>query len=70
LSVRATEEACIYLEHELFADDGKRSLPEIMKTSYCGRFPGRWDDVTTDAGTVWSLVRATLGTHKVPLPEE
>ena len=70
LSVRATEEACIYLEHELFAEDGKRSLPEIMKTSYCGRFPGRWDDVTTDAGTVWGLVRATLGTHKVPLPEE
>ncbi|MEO8550876.1 MAG: MoxR family ATPase [Kofleriaceae bacterium] len=70
LSVRATEEACVYLEHELFADDGKRALPEIMKTSFCGRFPGRWDDVTTDAGTVWSLIRATLGTHKVPLPEE
>lgn len=70
LSVRATEEACVYLEHELFADDGKRALPEIMKTSFCGRFPGRWDDVTTDAGTVWSLIRSTLGTHKVPLPED
>jgi MoxR-like ATPase len=70
LSVRATEEACIYLEHELFAEDGKRALPEIMKTSFCGRFPGRWDDVTTDAGTVWSLIRATLATHKVPLPED
>ncbi|CAN5463915.1 hypothetical protein BH11MYX1_BH11MYX1_35650 [soil metagenome] len=69
LSVRATEEACIYLEHDLFAEDGKRALPEIMKTSYCGRFPGRWDDVTTDAGAVWSLIRATLGAHKVPLPE-
>ena len=69
LSVRATEEACIYLEHELFAEDGKRALPEIMKTSFCGRFPGRWDDVTTDAGAVWSLIRATLGAHKVPLPE-
>jgi MoxR-like ATPase len=70
LSVRATEEACIYLEHELFAEDGKRALPEIMKTSYCGRFPGRWNDVTTDAGTVWSLIRSTLATHKVPLPED
>lgn|GEM_PF-6133066 len=69
LSVRATEEAWIYLEHELFAEDGKRALPEIMKTSFCGRFPGRWDDVKTDAGAVWSLIRATLGAHRVPLPE-
>ncbi|MFT3698307.1 MAG: MoxR family ATPase [Kofleriaceae bacterium] len=70
LSVRATEEACVYLEHELFAEDGKRALPEIMKTSFCGRFPGRWDDVTTDAGAVWSLIRATLATNKVPVPDE
>jgi len=38
LSVRATDEACVYLEHPLFAGDGKRSLPEILKTSFCGRF--------------------------------
>jgi len=68
LSVRATDEACTYLEHPLFADDGKRSLPEILKTSFCGRFPGRWNDVTTDAGAVWALVRKTLAEHKVPLP--
>jgi MoxR-like ATPase len=70
LSVRATDEACVYLQHPLFADDGKRSLPEILKTSFCGRFPGRWDDVTTDAGAVWALVRKTLAAHKVPLPDE
>jgi len=70
LSVRATDEACVYLEHPLFADDGKRALPEIMKSSFCGRFPGRWDDVTTDAGAVWSLVRKTLAHMKVPLPED
>ncbi|HEX5063601.1 MAG TPA: MoxR family ATPase [Kofleriaceae bacterium] len=70
LSVRATDEACVYLEHPLFADDGKRALPEILKTSFCGRFPGRWDDVTTDAGAVWSIVRKTLATLKVPLPED
>ncbi|HTL33034.1 MAG TPA: MoxR family ATPase [Kofleriaceae bacterium] len=68
LSVRATDEACVYLKHPLFADDGKRALPEIMKTSFCGRFPGRWDDITTDAGAVWGLVRKTLATLKVPLP--
>jgi MoxR-like ATPase len=70
LSVRATDEACVYLEHPLFAEDGKRALPEILKTSFCGRFPGRWDDVTTDAGAVWALVRKTLTTLRVPLPDE
>jgi len=69
LSVRATDEACVYLEHPLFAEDGKRALPEILKTSFCARFSGRWDDVTTDAGTVWGLVKKTLATMKVPVPE-
>jgi nitric oxide reductase NorQ protein len=70
LSVRATDEACTYLAHPLFAADGKRSLPEIMKSSFCGRFPGRWDDVTTDAGAVWALVRKTLSSHSVALPDD
>src|SRR5689334_15044954 len=70
LSVRATDEACVYLEHPLFAEDGKRALPEILKTSFCGRFPGRWDDLTTDAGTVWALVRKTLASLRVPLPDD
>jgi len=69
LSVRATDEACVYLAHPLFSDDGKRALPEILKTSFCARFPGRWDDVTTDAGTVWGVVKKTLATLRVPVPE-
>jgi MoxR-like ATPase len=70
LSVRATDEACVYLSHPLFAGDGKRALPEILKTSFCGRFPGRWDDVTSDAGAVWMLVRKTLASCQVPVPDE
>jgi MoxR-like ATPase len=70
LSVRATDEACVYLEHPLFADDGKRALPEVLKTSFCGRFPGRWNDLTTDAGAVWALVRTTLASHEVVLPSD
>jgi MoxR-like ATPase len=70
LSVRATDEACVYLEHPLFAGDGKRALPEILKSSFCGRFPGRWDDVASDAGAVWALVRTALAQHKVPLPDD
>jgi nitric oxide reductase NorQ protein len=41
-----------------------------MKTSFCGRFPGRWDDITTDAGAVWGIVRKALAELKVPLPDE
>lgn len=65
LSVRATDEACVYLKHPLFAGDGKRALPDIMKSAFCGRFPGRWDDVTSDAGAVWAIVKKTLASHKV-----
>ena len=60
LSVRATDEACIFLEHELFQGDPKVQIPEVMKTSFCGRFSGRWNDVGSDAGAVWVLVTNTL----------
>jgi len=60
LSVRATEEACIYLKHPLMASDQRRMLPEVLKTSFCGRFSGRWNDVTTDAGATWALIQRTL----------
>ena len=60
LSVRATEEACIYLKHPLMESDQKRLLPEVLKSSFCGRFAGRWSDVTTDAGAVWAVVQRTM----------
>jgi nitric oxide reductase NorQ protein len=60
LSVRATEEACIYLKHPLMLGEQKRMLPEVMKSSFCGRFNGQWDDPTTDAGAVWALVQREL----------
>ncbi|MEM6729975.1 MAG: hypothetical protein AAF658_00375, partial [Myxococcota bacterium] len=60
LSVRATEEACIYLKHPLFEGEKARMLPEVLKSSFCGRFDGRWNDINTDAGVVWSMVERTL----------
>ncbi|QEF97018.1 Putative chaperone BssE [Stieleria maiorica] len=57
LSVRATDEVCVYLKHPLFAEQPHKDLPEILKSSFCGRFAGRWDDVTTDAGAVWALIQ-------------
>ena len=60
LSVRATEEVCIYLKHPLMLEEQRRMLPEVMKSSFCGRFNGRWDDPTTDAGAVWALVQREL----------
>ncbi len=60
LSVRATDEACIYLEHPLMAGQTAKMLPEVLQSSFCGRFDGRWDDVNTDAGAVWAVVQETL----------
>ncbi|HJL37599.1 MAG TPA: MoxR family ATPase, partial [Polyangiaceae bacterium LLY-WYZ-15_(1-7)] len=60
LSVRATEEACLYLAHPLMEGGGERMIAEVLKSSFCGRFDGRWDDVTSDAGAVWALVERVL----------
>lgn len=60
LSLRATDEACVYLSHPLFSEAPREALPEILKSSFCARFSGRWDDATTDAGVVWSIVERTL----------
>jgi MoxR-like ATPase len=60
LSVRATEEACIYLKHPLLENERERMLPEVFKSSFCGRFSGRWDDVSSDAGAAWAVIQGFL----------
>jgi MoxR-like ATPase len=60
LSVRATDEACVYLKHPLFARQRVALLPEILRSSFCGRFAGRWDDPGTDAGVAWSVIQNEL----------
>ncbi len=59
--MRATEEACIYLKHPLMQGPERHELPEVLKSSYCGRFPGRWDDPSSDAGIVWGLINDVIG---------
>jgi MoxR-like ATPase len=68
LSVRATDEACVYLKHPLFEGDQRRMLPEVLKSSFCGRFTGRWDDVNSDAGAVWSVLSRALREAGSPAP--
>ncbi|NOX53075.1 MAG: MoxR family ATPase [Planctomycetes bacterium] len=60
LSVRATEEVCLLLGHPNFVDFDGDPLPELLKTSFCGRFLGRWDDPSTDAGLVWQVIVRAL----------
>jgi MoxR-like ATPase len=60
LSVRATEEACVYLEHPLMHEEARAMLPEVLKSSFCGRFTGRWDDAGSDAGAVWGVIARVL----------
>ena len=60
LSMRATDEVCVLLGHPNFADDKGDPLPELLKTSFCGRFAGRWDDPASDAGLAWQVIVRTL----------
>ena len=60
LSVRATEEVCVYLSHPLMEDADRSSLGPILQSSFCGRFSGKWNDSSTDAGIVWRLVTETI----------
>lgn len=56
LSVRATDEACIYLKHPLMENEQLAYLPEVLKSSFCGRFSGHFSEPTTDAGAVWAII--------------
>src|SRR5262249_31594217 len=60
LSVRATDEVCTYLKHPLIASDRSTMLPEVLKSSFCGRFSGRWNDVASDAGAAWGMIQNLL----------
>ena len=64
LSFRATEEACIYLKHPLLENDQARMLAEILKSSFCGRFSGRWNDPGSDAGAVWAIIQDSVQGEK------
>ncbi len=60
LSVRATEEVCIYLKHPLLERADAAMLAELLKSSFCGRLPGRWDDPSSDAGIAWRIVEDVI----------
>jgi nitric oxide reductase NorQ protein len=65
LSVRATDEVCTYLKHPLIATQRTAMLPEVLKSSFCGRFSGRWSDVSSDAGAAWAIIEAVLREKKL-----
>jgi MoxR-like ATPase len=65
LSVRATDEACVYLKHPLLAADRASMLPEVLKSSFCGRYNGRWSDVSSDAGAAWAVIERVLRENKL-----
>ena len=40
-------------------------LPEVLKSSFCGRFSGKWSDVSSDAGAAWAIIEAVLREKKL-----
>ena len=65
LSVRATDEVCTYLKHPLIATQRTALLPEVLKSSFCGRFNGKWSDVSSDAGAAWAIIENALREKKL-----
>jgi MoxR-like ATPase len=65
LSVRATDEACTYLKYPVIAKQRKALLPEVLKSSFCGRYSGRWSDVNSDAGVAWTVIQRVLREKKL-----
>jgi hypothetical protein len=65
LSVRATDEGHTYLKHPLIASQRSVLLPEVLKSSFCGRFAGRWNDVSSDAGAAWAIIESVLREKKL-----
>ena len=61
LSVRATEEVCILLGHPNFSSFDGDPLPQLLQSSFCGRYMGRHDDPASDAGLVWQCIVRALG---------
>lgn len=70
LSVRATDEACTYLKHPLMAAQQRKMLPEVLRSSYCGRFSGKWNDPASDAGAAWAIIESTLREKQLWVDEE
>jgi len=60
LSMRATEEVCVLLGHPNFNKADKNTLSDLLKTSFCGRFSGDWNDQASEAGLVWLVISRTL----------
>jgi nitric oxide reductase NorQ protein len=65
VSFRATDMACTFLEHPVYADTQRQSLPDILKSAFCGRIGnGRWNEVGSEAGAAWAIIE-----NELKLPE-
>ena len=62
LSMRATDEICMLMNHPNFAssDPSNPSTGKLVKICYCGRFKGNWYDSSTEAGMVWQKLSSDV----------
>lgn len=60
LSMRATDEACSLMAHPAFRGSDGDALPDVLKTSFCGRFAGSTNDASSDAGVAWQAIVQSL----------
>jgi MoxR-like ATPase len=65
LSVRATDEVCTYLKHPIIATQRRAMFADILRSSFCGRLQGTWNDPSSDAGIAWGVIEAMLREKKI-----
>jgi nitric oxide reductase NorQ protein len=71
LSMRATDEACLFLSYPTFQRHiGKDDLVAILKTSYCNRLPGSVDEEGNEAHTALRIIERNVLLNEAATPPE
>jgi MoxR-like ATPase len=60
LSVRATSGACVFLNDPLVASERGSFLIDVLKSAFCGRLNGHWDEQGSEASIAWRLIQESL----------
>jgi nitric oxide reductase NorQ protein len=71
LSMRATDEVCMFLSYPTFQRHlSREELLDILKTSFCNRLPGSIDEDGTEAHTAYRLIERHVLLNETAFPEE
>jgi hypothetical protein len=71
LSMRATDEACMFLSYPTFQRHLTREdLLAILKTSFCNRLPGAVDEEGSEANTALRIIERNVLLNEAAVEED